>query len=530
MSNKNLFLVDTFLVQEPFKEQASKDALSILKDSSKPSLRIVVDATHSGLYTNRKVYPGKKVQNSYKSYFSKENGGTAEYNKPFLLHHNEHADPVGRIARATFTPLKSGNAFDYDFLNPDKEGKGSGVVTVEGTIVDPEAISKILDGRYITVSSGHSTTDYTCSVCGHSLTKSDECDHTPGKTYENDSGEDVVCFAITSDLEYHEISFVNLPAQPVAKIISALPNTDWNMVKGVKDIPTILSYVDSQPDSIKSLILQDSIKNISFDLLTGKETTRKGKLTVSTAVTDKVKKLIVGSEGSETPTTAKSDGADSRPNPSEPVSKGAGDQKTSVVIDNQKTNAPQPEDRASQSRLTQNTSSKGNKMADKIELSQDAVNTMLDALKTEADGLRKANKDLTDKVSSVEAASQAKDSEIQRLTNDLSVQSAEMTKILATSLAHTRISLKKADTKSIDSKEKLDSYIENLGKRSIDSLKDALADIALEQPISNSTRNIADVAADSKVTSPLLETKSKDEKGIDTTKSGKARLAEALTI
>ena len=206
------------------------DLADKLSDSTK-SLKVQIVATHSGYLINNRVYPGPRVKASYKTFTSKGNGGSADYDRPVLLHHqsgmgwSEAADPIGRVVGVDFVQLKQGAGFEKDYLQPDMgKGNGSGYVLLDVVISDPDAIQKVLDGRYSTVSIGAMPEDYYCSVCGSSY-KTGGCNHMPGETYEvkedkKKKSKKVTCYLITGNLDYLEVSFVNVPADPKAKVKS----------------------------------------------------------------------------------------------------------------------------------------------------------------------------------------------------------------------------------------------------------------------------------------------------------------------
>lgn len=205
------------------------------KGSDRAFLSLDIDATHSGRITNNRVYPGKKVRAGAPSFTSVDNGGSSQYDKPILTHHDNHQDPVGRVVGTKFIPLKSGEEFKNDFLLPDRDGPGSGFIRLSAAVAKQDAIEKILDNRYQTVSTGQSSNKMTCSICDKQMLPpilrmfglggEDDCDHVPGQTYkikkdgEKGRGTKKICFGITGDLEYHEVSFVNSPADAFARVV-----------------------------------------------------------------------------------------------------------------------------------------------------------------------------------------------------------------------------------------------------------------------------------------------------------------------
>lgn len=209
------------------------DAVSFAAEQVKAGakLRATINATYSGYLLNRRVYPGRfmREKDCWGSWCTDEGGGVATFNKPILTHHDSHGEPIGRVVAAKFVQLLDEDSLMRDFKNPATEyDQGSGYIQVVGMITDTEAIEKILDGRYNTVSSGQSSPDIWCSICGQNL-RDDLCEHRPGKTYEIEGKDkERVCYLITGKLTYHELSYVNMPANRNAVTIASELADKWD--------------------------------------------------------------------------------------------------------------------------------------------------------------------------------------------------------------------------------------------------------------------------------------------------------------
>jgi hypothetical protein len=164
---------------------------------------------------------------SWGTWISKERGGVAPYDKPILTHHaQDSGDPIGRVVSAKWVRLWGDQArFQDDYKSPAaRYDEGSGKIVIEAAILDKDAQEKVLDGRYSTFSSGQSSADAWCSVCGHNIGGTGQwCEHVPGRVYEVelDGSEDTRSFQmylITSYLDYHEGSFVNIPGNAFSKV------------------------------------------------------------------------------------------------------------------------------------------------------------------------------------------------------------------------------------------------------------------------------------------------------------------------
>lgn len=200
-------------------------------------LRVSIVATHSGRITrNHGFYLPQKMRDGAQTL-------VAEYGKPILLHHNDHNDPIGRVVTSRYVDtsgvFQRDKAQDfiikricdsktpflvmldlYDQLSEtdllaDPLFPGLGHIVIDVDISDPDAIKKILDKRYLTVSIGATTDKAICSVCKTDWVEEGRCEHTPGKEYE-----EKLCVIIAGNLFYDEVSFVNAPADPLARIVA----------------------------------------------------------------------------------------------------------------------------------------------------------------------------------------------------------------------------------------------------------------------------------------------------------------------
>lgn len=442
---KQFKFIDSVLIEPSIKSTTKTDATGILSKDRGTRLEVEIDATHSGVLTNRRVYPAKYVSTGYLSFFSKQNGGTSDYDKPILKHHDLEKDAIGRVVGAKYTQLKFGDQYNFDYLVPDEMGsRGSGVVTVKGIITDPDSISKIIDGRFLSVSAGHITDTFLCSVCGDSLYT---CEHMPGETYSNeDSDEQLLCYGITGKMTYNEVSFVNLPAQPPAKLL----NFNWkDSSKDSWNSNAITSFSKGKKDLVRTFKLID--ENGELSLLDGEymSSTKKTVIAVSPAIADKLKHRVSSvdlKEGSETSDVHKASSGD-----------------TTGVLD-----------------VEQNLDKANLDIQSNKESNMDAK--QIEDLNAECQSLKDKLATATAKEAEIASTLAAKDSEIQRLTKEAADMQTEMSKSLALTLATLRVKLQKADTKGIDSKEQFKEYIEKLSSRTNESLRDSIEDTLQELP------------------------------------------------
>lgn len=179
---------------------------------------------------------------------------TIPYERPIQTHHNDKVDPIGRVkdARYVDTSLNAIEKFPllakamrvfHDpkatlldrlqttkiFQMADKAIENfEGVGYIEGLwdVSDPEAVKKVVDKRYLTVSTAFSPKGAYCSSCANEgqITdwRSDECEHERGEYYDG-----FRCVAIPYGFNYDEVSPVNTPAARNAVIIEVGDNLSF---------------------------------------------------------------------------------------------------------------------------------------------------------------------------------------------------------------------------------------------------------------------------------------------------------------
>ena len=231
-----------FIVAQPVDVGSHSLKMSFSKDStaiSRQSLRAKVRMTYAGLRTkNRAVYLPSE-------HFKSAHTFLTPYHKPVQVHHQDHIDPIGRVVDVRYVDtsfaaaaidsrvkqsmlklrderstlldrVKSANLFLELSQNPDY--KGVGHILGLWDVSDPDAIQKILDGRYLTVSTGMMPKHAFCNICaaeGHVTDwAKDFCEHERGRVYDG-----LECVAIPTDYEWEEVSPVNHPAAPLSQVI-----------------------------------------------------------------------------------------------------------------------------------------------------------------------------------------------------------------------------------------------------------------------------------------------------------------------
>ena len=175
-SKHNSYL--TFKLKDEDIKRLQHDILDA-KDTSK-GVRIKIEATHSGIVNgNKKFYLPVGMKAGTDSFVK-------PYPKPVTVNHDQYSSPLGRIAEASYISYGIGGQIDTlrpkgvmdsksmskvrDFVKSSTyqmDGyKGLGHIQLIAEINDKDAIQKIVDKRYLTVSIGGGTNAMYCSICG----------------------------------------------------------------------------------------------------------------------------------------------------------------------------------------------------------------------------------------------------------------------------------------------------------------------------------------------------------------------------
>ena len=230
---KHFELIDNIPVTFKIRNENKK---SILADSTQEikkgySLVCEVNATHAGTLINNRIYPPESMRKGIRTW-------TSPYKKPVLVNHDDTKDPVGRVISAKY--FQTQNKFDLSEYKPilhESEGYGYQKLTIK--VTDQDAIQKILDGRYETVSVRMTTDHCYCSICDSDWSGGDgPCEHTPGSKYDGK-----LAYITTGDLSYREISFVNIPADEYAGVKEAI-------ISEQKDAAEVSIYANNDSEKV----------------------------------------------------------------------------------------------------------------------------------------------------------------------------------------------------------------------------------------------------------------------------------------
>lgn len=165
--------------------------------TTKVMLKPRIEAIHAGRTKNNTIYLKEKLQGDREKH-SGVHSWTYPYPKPMIINHDTRNEPLGRITSA-------------QYIEDSVTGKPCIVISPE--ITDKEAIEKLMDGRYLTVSVGCFVDSATCNICGSNVME-DWCEHYRGEEYDG-----VICGWVLGDLDFYECSFVNVPADQHAGVV-----------------------------------------------------------------------------------------------------------------------------------------------------------------------------------------------------------------------------------------------------------------------------------------------------------------------
>tara|TARA_Y100000034_G_scaffold129098_1_gene184939 strand:+ start:25188 stop:27047 length:1860 start_codon:yes stop_codon:yes gene_type:complete len=223
-------------------QQTEVSDYTFLSASDKPKkLLVTVDASHAG-YKNKN---GFWYDSNSMKYAVGQDAWTKPFPKPFLKNHDLEGEPIGRVQAARFIDTQD----------------GKGYTQLDIQVTDSDAIEKIMDGRYLTVSthgipmqSAESSYNFVlCSVCNVNLNTEEFCGHSRGHIYENEDGNDVQCFWKVGALDYKEVSIVNNPADNDGATAAQISGV--SMVDGEE--PIIADTLDDTPNT-SMLVFSDS--------------------------------------------------------------------------------------------------------------------------------------------------------------------------------------------------------------------------------------------------------------------------------
>lgn len=450
---KQLKIIDSSKIKLPKIYSDSQNLIADLMKQQGTSGRFVlaneIRATHSGSIVNNRVYPGLFMERATKSWVTPMNGGSAPYDKPIMINHDQHdaKSIIGKVKASRYTRLKNGIEFEKDFRNPSTgQDMGSGYILLSGEVVDLDAIQRILDGRYHSVSTGARSKNAYCSICGTDWMTEDHCGHYPGEKYKVHD-EEYLCYTVTGMLDYNEVSYIAVPAQPYAITLSA-------QLKQIADsqesnLEIFLECNDSNPSIMDSLCIID------------KKSMNKMSLILEEDQEDKIPDVAVNF----TKTSVQVPNGDYAMivKTSEEANKILDSFMGVTESTDQEAATPTGEVTPSE---TQDAD--GSQTEDKKESAPEVSN---DFLKEAIDFLRKDRDAIKNELVALKATLKDKETEISDLAKSLGEAKAKSVEMLASELA-----LMRSVSDSTVKTDQFEELVSKLSSRSEDSLKDAITD------------------------------------------------------
>ena len=210
LKNRISFEHDTKIVDASGKEI---DTNKLINDMNSGNTNVVAvdvetEATHSGKNHNYCIYYEDSMESDCESFMN-------PFHKPMLKNHDSYSEPLGRVIETNHGPSA---------LTDERTA-----IHLKVRVTDQDAIPKFIDKRYGTVSIGGSMGTVTCNICGKTILKDGKfrfCGHMRGETYK-----DQICYWGAKDIEYHEVSVVNNPADDFAQITKVTVLTDKDIQK-----------------------------------------------------------------------------------------------------------------------------------------------------------------------------------------------------------------------------------------------------------------------------------------------------------
>lgn len=246
------------------------------------AIDVDTEATHSGKNHNYCVYYEDSMEKDAESFMN-------PFHKPMLKNHDSYSEPLGRVIQAYHGPSE---------LTDERSA-----IHLKIRVTDSDAIPKFIDKRYGTVSIGGSMGTVTCNICGKTILKDGKfhfCGHWRGETYK-----DQVCYWGARDIEYHEVSVVNNPADDYAQIMKVTVLTDKDIQNDNKEETPMDGNDNTKPtqanvtDNTSTQNVDDITDQILGTTQTSVPSTTPATANVGTETTDSTTQNSVPTEGAD---------------------------------------------------------------------------------------------------------------------------------------------------------------------------------------------------------------------------------------
>lgn len=208
------------------------------------SLNVEIEGLHSVITRNYTKYTDHAMKMSEKYW-------TSPYERPVIMHHNESDGiTIGRVKNAYWTDVNTRS--------------NTGALRFNTNIAHKDGIEGVNNGTLSTVSVGLIANDVTCSICGKQVELDEdnfpECGHMRGSMVD-----DKLCYWIINEFEPKELSFVIVPSDPFAHILSVekVTNNSTNNNKEVKEMHSnsFGSLMEEANENVRDIEIAESAKN-----------------------------------------------------------------------------------------------------------------------------------------------------------------------------------------------------------------------------------------------------------------------------
>lgn len=145
------------------------------------------------------------------------------YAKPVITAHNLHGTittspdiPMGRVIWSGWKRRTRDETITYIPGTKKASYQGTGYMAMVAAITDPQAIERVLNGIYSTVSIGTMANSVTESISGTDLIEAQREGKAMPRYIRGQEYDGKLCYYIVNGFEAQEISYVNSPAAPLA--------------------------------------------------------------------------------------------------------------------------------------------------------------------------------------------------------------------------------------------------------------------------------------------------------------------------
>ena len=219
-------------------------------DKKKEKIVVQIAGIHEGVTRNYTEYPWEELKESIPTW-------TTPYNRPLIVNHNDYDvdKAIGRILKVSETKHDEKNALLFT-----------------ASVADIDAVEKVADGRYFSVSIGTKVKSAECSICGNDWVSGEWCEHRRGKYYaidEDDPKSEIKqCTWIIGGIEGLELSYVSVPADEHAHTISLSENLgdtteELKIELNSLDELCLKLYLIGDEGSVDVVLETGSVKNIA---------------------------------------------------------------------------------------------------------------------------------------------------------------------------------------------------------------------------------------------------------------------------